>query len=174
MFDAQHSENTAHPLRVTPLSHLARDGGLGLGPERSYLAPILFWVAGGQGRFSVHGELRGYTAHNAIFLPANMSHSIEISPRSQGTAVFFADQSLLPFPDQLLHLRLHGVQLQSQIGGLIEDLRLEAQGNAPDRDQVLHHRAALTLLWLNRQTGKVQVPQQRVADMLRAIAHPKR
>lgn len=173
MFDAQHSENTAHPLRVTPLSHLARDGGLSLGTERSYIAPILFWVAAGQGRFSVDGELRGYTSNNAIFLPANVSHSIEIPARCQGTAVFFADQQLLPFPDRVVHLRLQGVQIQSQIGGLIEDLRAEAQGNAIDRDEVLFHRAALTLLWLNRQTGRIQAPQQRVTDMLRAIAQPK-
>lgn len=174
MFDAQHSESTAHPLRVTPLSQLARDGSLALGPERSYIAPILFWISAGQGRLSVDGELRGYTSNNAIYLPANVSHSIEVSPRCQGTAVFFADQQLLPFPTQAVHLRLHGVQVQSEISGLIDDLRTEAQGTAVDREEVLYHRAALTLLWLNRQTGRIQAPQQRVTDMLRAIAQPKR
>ena len=174
MFDAQY-ENVSHPLRVTPLSQLARAGGLGLGAERSYMAPVLFWIAQGQGRFSVEGAMRGYTSHNAIFLPANVAHSIEISPRCQGTAIFFAEKSHLPFPAQELHLRLQGVQTQSEMSGLVEDLRVEAQGRNADRDLVLYHRAALTLLWLNRQTGRLPVVQDhRVSDMLRAIAQPKR
>lgn len=172
MFDAQHTDATARTMRVSPMSCLVRDASLGA--ERSYMAPILFWIAHGQGRYSVNGELHGYTANNAIFLPANTSHSIELTSRCQGTAVFFADQSRLNFPDQVVHLRLQGVQAQAEIGALIEDLRVEAQGTAEDRDEVLYHRAALTMLWLNRQGGKKHVPQPRVSDMLRAIAQPKR
>ncbi|WP_172330793.1 hypothetical protein [Mangrovicoccus sp. HB161399] len=174
MFDAQYSENVSHPLRVVPLSQLARAGGLGLGAERSYMAPVLFWIAHGQGRLSVGGALRGYTGHNAIFLPANLSHGIEISPRCQGTAVFFAEKSMLPFPPTELHLRMQGVQVQSEMNQLIEELRLESLSDSPDRDLMLFHRAALMLLWLNRQSGKPHVPSVQVSDMLRAIAQPKR
>ncbi|MBE3637085.1 hypothetical protein [Mangrovicoccus algicola] len=174
MFDAQGSENVSHPLRVVPLSQLARAGGLGLGAERSYIAPVLFWIAHGQGRLSVGGQLRGYTGHNAIFLPGNLSHGIEISPRCQGTAIFFAEKSMLPFPPNELHLRMQGVQMQSEMNALIEDLRQESQGTSPDRDLVLYHRAALMLLWLNRQAGRPHVPNVQVSDMLRAIAQPKR
>ncbi|WP_138465524.1 hypothetical protein [Poseidonocella sp. HB161398] len=174
MFDAQYNENVSHPLIVVPLSQLARAGGFGLGAERSYMAPVLFWIAHGQGRLSVDGELRGFTGHNAIFLPANLSHGIEISPRCQGTAVFFAEKCMLPFPQQQLHLRMQGVQVQSEMNALIEDLRHESSSDSPDRDLMLFHRAALMLLWLARQTGRPHVPSAQASDMLRAIAQPKR
>ncbi len=168
MFDAQHSDSPAHPLRLTPLSQLARDASLGLSNERSYMVPVMFWVANGQGRYSIEGSLRGYTSNNVIFLPATLAHSIDISSRCHGTAVFFADRSQLPFPTEPMHLRLCGVQAQTEFAGLIEDLRTEAQGNLPERDTALYHRAALMLLWLRRHSGRLPAhADARVSDMLR-------
>ncbi|MEM8553944.1 MAG: hypothetical protein AAGF71_03855 [Pseudomonadota bacterium] len=162
-------------MRVAPLSQLAREAGLSLGNERAYLAPALFWVAHGQGRYSMEGQLRGYTANNVIFVPANVGHSIEISPRCQGTALFFSEQNALPFPDEPMHLRMVGVQAQSEMASMVEEMRVESQGTADSRDLVLYHRAALMLLWLQRQSGKSPAqPTHRVTDMLRAIAQPGR
>lgn len=172
MFDAKQSDTVTgrHPVRVTPLTQLARDGSLGLTRERSYMAPVLFWIANGQGRFSVNGDLRGYTANNVIYLPANLVHGIEIAPRCYGSAVFFANPADLPLPPDMLHLRLHGVRAQTEMSGLIEDMRRDAESTAPDSALVLFHRAALTLLWLRRQSGQVNRPTAGVTDMLRSIA----
>ncbi|MGB0660126.1 MAG: hypothetical protein ACPGNV_08085 [Mangrovicoccus sp.] len=172
MFDAQHADSSAGPMTVANLGHLAREAGLNIDVERTHISPVLFWFTSGQGRLRIDGELRGYTAHNALFLPANTPYALEITNRTQGSAVFFANQTSLPFPKELMHLRLHGVQLQSQLNALIEDLHEEARGDAADRDQAMHHRAALTLIWLARNSGKRPPQGQNVTDVLRALARP--
>lgn len=175
MFDAQYSESATHGLRVVSLSQLARDGSLALGAERTYMHPVLFWISAGQGRLSVDGELRGFNSHNAIFFPANVPHSIEVTPRCHGTAIFFAEKCPLPFPAEELHMRFKGVQAQTEMAAYIEDLRSEASSDLPDSGVALYHRAALTLLWLNRQSHAHQpvARDANASDMLRAIVDPR-
>ncbi len=150
MFDAQAQDQSHRPLKAVPLAHLARQGRWSLDAPRSYLVPVLMWFTAGQGRLSINDEMRGFTANNAIFLPATSRHAFEVCGRTQGTALFLGTDDL-PMPGQMLHLRLTQLAEQIELNDLIEGFRRDAASAAPLAEQMLHHRAALIALWLSRK-----------------------
>ncbi|MFV0245589.1 MAG: hypothetical protein ACK5IB_11285 [Qingshengfaniella sp.] len=151
MFDSQSQDLAQRPLKAISLGHLARESRLGLNAPRTYLVPVLFWITAGQGRMTVDGTLRGYTAHNAIYLPANTPHSFDISARCQGAVAFFGGHGDLPRPSELIHLRVTQLQKQTELNQLLDGLRQDSACDAPYNGEILYHRAALTLLWLARE-----------------------
>ncbi|WP_193140702.1 MULTISPECIES: hypothetical protein [unclassified Meridianimarinicoccus] len=151
MFDSQSSDSTQRPLKAVPISQLARQGRWEIDTPRSYLVPVLLWFTCGQGRLSIGGEVRGYTAHNAIFLPANTSHACQALGRTQGTALFMGGRKDLPVPQEVLHLRLSTLQDQAELNQLVEGFRADCRSTLPLTDEVLHHRASLISLWLTRK-----------------------
>ncbi|OSP53645.1 hypothetical protein [Pseudoruegeria sp. SK021] len=148
MVDSTSHERGLRPLQAVSIGHLSREARWSLTTPRSYLVPVLFWFTGGQGRISVNGTLRGYTSHNAIFLPANTSHACEAMGRTQGTALFFGGRTELSGPSEMLHLRLSTIQQQTEMNQLVENFRQDCTSNLPLTDEVLYHRACLILLWL--------------------------
>ena len=65
------------PFRVLPLGRLAKGGRWRTEAMRSYGAPVLLWFTRGQGRITINGRTNGYTAHNAVFIPAGTMHGFE-------------------------------------------------------------------------------------------------
>ena len=151
MFETTMQDIAQRPLKAVPISHLVRESRWAIDAPRSYLVPVLLWFTTGQGRFAIGDDLRGYTAHNAIFLPANTLHTYEPCGRTQGTALFLGSRQDLPLPDGALHLRLIGLQQQTELTQLVEGFRQDATAGGPLSGEILHHRAALILLWLLRQ-----------------------
>ncbi|MGS4947689.1 hypothetical protein ACVDG3_19610 [Meridianimarinicoccus sp. RP-17] len=150
MFDSQSHDHAQRPPMAVPVSHLAREGRWAIDAPRSYLVPVLLWFTCGQGRLSVDGEMRGYTAHNAIFLPANTPHACEAFGRTQGTALFLGARGDLPVPADMLHLRLTALQQQTELNDLVDGFRRDCATAGPLGDEILYHRAALIGLWLTR------------------------
>lgn len=169
MHDSKSQETAQRPLMAVSIGHLSREGAWGLDAPRSYLVPVLFWFTCGQGRISVNGTIRGYTPHNAIYLPANTAHACETSSRVQGTVLFFGGRTELPGPSEPLHLRLSTIQQQAEMNQLVECFRQESTSVQPFADQILYHRAALILLYLaqkalqdpSRQIMSASVPATR-------------
>lgn len=159
MFDSQSHDHAQRPPKAVPVSHLAREGRWTIDTPRSYLVPVLLWFTCGQGRLSVDGSIRGYTAHNAIFLPANTPHACEAFGRTQGTALFLGGRGDLPVPTGLLHLRITALQQQTELNDLVDGFRRDCATAGPLGDEILFHRAALIGLWLTRyglMTGAAQ------------------
>ena len=150
MFDSQSPDHIQRPPMAVPVSHLAREGRWAIDAPRSYLVPVLLWFTCGQGRLSVHGEMRGYTAHNAICLPANTPHACEAFGRTQGTALFLGARGDLPVPADMLHLRLTALHQQTELNDLVDGFRRDCATGGPLGDEILYHRAALIGLWLTR------------------------
>lgn len=174
MFDSRTQDAVQRPLKAVSLSHLARESKLGMDAPRSYLVPVLFWITNGQGRISVRDDVRGFTPHNAIYLPPNTPHACEISARVSGSAVFFGGREALPCPQEELHLRITDHQQQSEMNHMIDLMRRESLSTSPLAPEILYHRAALTLLWLGQKTlasmtlsnqpnSEDEVPEQRQA-----------
>lgn len=159
MFDSQSHDQTQRPPKAVPVSHLAREAKWSIDTPRSYLVPVLLWFTCGQGRLSVNGEMRGYTAHNAIFLPANTPHSCEACGRTQGTALFLGARGDLPVPNTLMHLRLSALNQQTELNELIEGFRRDCATGGPLGDEILYHRAALIALWLTRHDLQKSAPR---------------
>ncbi|QDY69339.1 hypothetical protein [Qingshengfaniella alkalisoli] len=167
MFDTQSNDTMRRHFQIVSIGHLAKEGGWGVDAPRSYLVPVLLWFTSGQGRISIDGEVRGFTAHNAIYLPANTPVGCDVGKRTQGTAIFFGGHHPLPKPQETLHLRLHGLQKQTDFNQLIESLMLANGDPSVYRDEMVFHHAALTLLWLARES---HVPQ---AKLKLLTSHPE-
>lgn len=152
MFDNQSQDLAQRPLKAVSLGHIARESRMGMDAPRTYLVPVLFWITSGQGRMMIDGNMRGYTSHNAIYLPANTPHALDVGSRTHGSVAFFGGGSDLPRPSETIHLRITELQKQSELNqlmeGLIED---SADDSSPFRQEVIHHRAALTLLWIAQE-----------------------
>lgn len=153
MFENQPQDSAQRPLKAVPISRLARDGRWSLDAPRTYLVPVLMWFTVGQGRIAIGDAVRGYTANNAIFLPANTQHACETLGRTQGTALFLGGREDLVVPSEILHLRLAALKPQAELNQLVEGFRQDAASTAPFADEMLHHRAALISLWLARQAA---------------------
>ncbi|MEM1363273.1 MAG: hypothetical protein AAGF94_16420 [Pseudomonadota bacterium] len=153
MFDSNMPGHMQGAVHVASIAHVAREARWSLNAPRSYLVPSLFWFSSGQGRISFDDEMRGFTAHNALYFPANTPHAIEIAPRTQGMAVFFNAASGLACPECMMHLRLHGIDRQSELTRQIDDIARESSGHQPESDGFLFHQCALLMLWLRRHDG---------------------
>lgn len=151
MFDSQERDTGLRPLKAVSLGHIARESRMGLEAPRSYLVPVLFWITSGQGRIMLDGTVRGFTAHNAIYLPANTPHACEVGPRLQGSVVFFGGRDGLPGLSEPMHLRVTQLQKQTELNQHVEELRRASADTGPLQQEILFHRAALTLLWLARE-----------------------
>jgi len=151
MFDSQSPDQSQRPPKAVPVSHLAREAKWAIDTPRSYLVPVLLWFTSGQGRFNIDGEMHGYTAHNAIFLPANTAHACEACGRTQGTALFLGPRADLPVPAQTVHLRLTSLMQQTEMNDLVEGFRRDCAAGGPFATESLYHRAALIGLCLSRQ-----------------------
>ena len=67
--DARPRRRVSH-LRLVAIPRLAAGGRWRVEAMRSLSEPCLLWFTKGQGRITIAGVTRGYTAHNAIFIPA--------------------------------------------------------------------------------------------------------
>lgn len=164
MFDSQSKDSAQRPFHIVSVTHLAREGQWGIDAPRSYLVPVLLWFTSGQGRFMVDGIVRGFTAHNAIYLPANTPHTCDPGGRIQGSAVFFGGRNDLPFPDTGLHLRLQHLQKQAELNQLVDAMTRTADEKSAFCNEILFHQAALTLIWLIREAEAARYPT-RLADL---------
>lgn len=172
MFDSQGLDIAKRPLQAVSIGHLARESHFGLSAPRSYVVPVLLWLTCGQGRFSIDGKMRGYTAHNAIFMTANTSHAWDVGPRTQGTAVFFGGDGRLPLPEDSMHLRISSLQLQGEMNQHIDGLRRDSETPSPYAKEVLFHRAALTLLWLGQTALEADIAKRSASTAVAPPAMP--
>ncbi|MGB3314183.1 MAG: hypothetical protein WBB85_07205, partial [Albidovulum sp.] len=58
----------ASKLRIVPIPRLAAGGRWRVEAMRSLSEPMLLWFTKGQGRITIAGSTRGYTANNAVFI----------------------------------------------------------------------------------------------------------
>ena len=77
------------------------------------------------------GVTRGYTAHNAIFIPAGVMHGFEVGPQVFGTAVFFGTNCRVTLPAQPLHLRIREVHAQQELNVTLDAIQREMDSHDP-------------------------------------------
>jgi AraC-like DNA-binding protein len=138
-------------FRIVPLPRLSQGGRWRTEAMRSYSAPVLLWFTRGQGRITVAGSTRGFTAHNAVFLPPGTMHGFEMSGQVFGHAVFFPRDSALHLPDRAHHLRFRDAVEQNELSQMIEHLQREIDRDLPGSERALTLHAGLLAVWLDRQ-----------------------
>lgn len=137
--------------RIVPLPRLAQGGRWRTEAMRSYSGPVLLWFTRGQGRITVAGTTRGFTSHNAVYLPAGTMHGFEMSGQVYGHAVFFPRDAGLDLPDRPHHLRFRDAVEQNELTQMIEHLQREIDRNLPVAERAMTLHAGLLAVWLQRQ-----------------------
>jgi AraC-like DNA-binding protein len=141
-------------LRVTAIPRLAAGGRWRVEAMRAISEPMFLWFTKGQGRITIAGVTRGYTAHNAVFIPAGVMHGFEVGPQVFGTAVFFGKDTTVTLPDSPQHLRIREVHAQQEVNVILDCLTREIDSDTPAHDRASHHYLGLLGVWLERQSVK--------------------
>ena len=139
--------------RIMPVARLAVGGRWRVEAMRSLSEPLLLWFTRGQGRITVAGSTRGYGAHNAIFIPANVMHGFEVSPQVFGTALFFGRSSDATLPAQPLHLRIRDTAPQMELNATLDAILRENESGKPAHARATRHHLGLLGVWLERQAA---------------------
>ncbi len=143
------------PARLVAIPRLAAGGRWRVEAMRSISEPMLLWFTKGQGRITIAGVTRGYTAHNAIFIPAGVMHGFEVGPQVFGTAVFFGRESGIVLPSVPHHLRIRENSVQQELNVTLDMIGREMESTSPAHDRAAHHYLGLLGVWLERQVARV-------------------
>jgi AraC family transcriptional regulator, transcriptional activator of pobA len=158
------------PARLLAIPRLAAGGRWRVEAMRSISEPCLLWFTKGQGRVTISGVTRGYTAHNAIFIPPGVMHGFEAGPQVFGTAVFFGRNSDIVLPKAPLHLRIREVHAQQEVNILLDAIQREIESDIPAHDRATRHYMGLLGVWLERQAGKTDAEVARPDATRRLVA----
>ncbi|MDR5651275.1 helix-turn-helix domain-containing protein [Ruixingdingia sedimenti] len=139
--------------RLIAIPRLAAGGRWRVEAMRALSEPLFLWFTKGQGRITVAGATRGYTPHNAIFIPAGTMHGFEVGPQVFGTAVFFGRDCGLPLPAQPLHLRIRENSAQVDLNLTLDAIGREMAGDKPAHDRAAGYHLGLLSVWLERQAA---------------------
>ena len=155
-------------LRVMAIPRLAAGGRWRVEAMRAISEPMFLWFTKGQGRITIAGVTRGYTAHNAVFIPPGVMHGFEVGPQVFGTAVFFGRDTTVILPETAQHLRIREVHAQQEINVLLDSLQREIESDIPAHDRATRHHLGLLGVWLERQSVKAapETPQPDAARRL--------
>ncbi len=139
---------------------------------RSYGAPVLLWFTRGQGRITMNGRTSGYTAHNAVFIPAGTMHGFEMNSTVHGMIVVFPAgvEEQLSLPDDPVHLRLTDAEQHIELNRLIDAIQTELENGAAASDRALLSHAGLLSVWIERQMRGHEVEEPREDASVRLAA----
>lgn len=141
-------------MRLMAIPRLAAGGRWRVEAMRTLSEPCFLWFTKGQGRITVAGVTRGYTAHNAIYIPAGVMHGFEVGPQVFGTAIFFGKGSDVTLPATPLHLRIREVHAQQELNAVLDMIQREMDAGTPAHDRATRHYLGLLGVWLERQAVK--------------------
>jgi len=122
---------------------------------RSLEEPCFLWFNKGQGRITLAGQTRGYTAHNGIFIPKGVMHGIEVGAQVFGTAVFFGAESDQYLPLTPLHLRIREALVQQELNTILDGMQRELDTDQPGNLRAAQAFVQLLSVWIERQALRV-------------------
>ena len=149
------SQPTAASFRLVAIPRLAAGGRWRVEAMRSLSEPCFLWFTKGQGRITMAGVTRGYTAHNGIFIPAGVMHGFEVGPQVFGTAVFFGKDCAVELPKGPLHLRIREVHAQQELNVTLDAIQRELEADTPGHLKAAQAHLSLLAVWIERQAAKV-------------------
>ena len=160
----------SQPFRLVAIPRLAAGGRWRVEAMRSLAEPCFLWFTKGQGRITLAGVTRGYTAHNGIFIPPGVMHGFEVGPQVFGTAVFFGKDCPVTLPAKPLHLRIREVHAQQELNITLDCIQRELDSSVAAHDRAALHHLGLLGVWLERQALKTQAEVPRPDAAWRLVA----
>ena len=141
-------------MRLIAIPRLAAGGRWRVEAMRSLSEGCFLWFTKGQGRITIAGQTRGYTANNAIYIPPGVMHGFEVGPQVFGTAVFFGKNSTVTLPAEPQHLRIREVHAQQEVNVTLDMIQREMDSDTPAHDRATRHYLGLLGVWIERQASK--------------------
>ena len=138
---------------VTPLARLRARAEWRYGTLHSKPHAQLYWFTRGQGRFTIGAVTRGYGPNTAVFIPARVMMSLDLSPQAQGVLVKLPMDPTLGLPGNPFHIRVATVEAQSALSSYFDMIERELAGFETARDHALRAWALLISVWIT-DTGK--------------------
>ena len=157
-------------MRLVAIPRLAAGGRWRVEAMRTLSEPCFLWFTKGQGRITIAGMTRGYTAHNAIYIPAGVMHGFEVGPQVFGTAVFFGRDTSVTLPGTPQHLRIREVHAQQDLNMLLDMIQREMDADTPAHDRAARHYLGLLGVWLERQAVRAAPETPRPDAARRLVA----
>jgi AraC-like DNA-binding protein len=157
-------------MRLIAIPRLAAQGRWRVEAMRALSEGCFLWFTKGQGRITVAGQTRGYTANNAIYIPPGVMHGFEVGPQVFGTAVFFGKNSTVTLPSEPQHLRIREVHAQQEVNVTLDMIQREMDSDTPAHDRATRHYLGLLGVWLERQVSKASAEAPRPDAAKRLVA----
>ena len=142
-------------MRLVAIPRLAAAGRWRVEAMRTLSEPCFLWFTKGQGRITVAGVTRGYTAGNAILIPAGVMHGFEVGTQVFGSALFFGKDNSVVLPREPQHLRIREVHTQQELNVMLDMIQRELDSDVAAHERAAHHYVGLLGVWLERQINKV-------------------
>ena len=114
---------------------------------------LLIWITRGQGRVNIGGVLRGFGAHNAIFLPAGTLLALELGPQTLAHVIQAPPETIALRDRQPLHLRCRDSLLQAELTAEVEAMQREISRNRIYLRDALEAHLALVSVWIRREVA---------------------
>ncbi len=157
-------------MRLVAIPRLAAGGRWRVEAMRTLSEPCFLWFTKGQGRITIAGQTRGYTAHNAIYIPAGVMHGFEVGPQVFGTAIFFGRDTSVTLPATPQHLRIRDVHSQQELNMVLDMIQREMDADTPAHDRAARHYLGLLGVWLERQAVRAAPETPRPDAARRLVA----
>lgn len=142
-------------LRLTAIPRLSGGDRWRVEGMRSLDEACFLWFTKGQGRITIAGQTRGYTAHNGIFIPKGVMHGFEVGAQVFGTAVFFGEDESDDLPKAPVHLRIREVQAQQELNAMLDAIQRELDSDQPGNLRAAQAYIALLSVWIKRQSRRI-------------------
>jgi len=140
---------TAH-ARILTLAQWTEGGAWRAELPHSNPDHAMIWVTRGQGRAMIEGVRRGVGVHNALVIPANTLFSLDLGKQGFGLVCLVPPNGPVLMPDEPQHLRIRGVQAQSELTSILDAMQREQNAARPFMDEALNAEATLLTVWLRR------------------------
>lgn len=140
----------SQPIRILTLANWADGAAWRWELQHSLDAHALIWITRGQGLGIIEGRRRGIGVHNALALPANTLHSLDLGKQAYGLMTLIPAGGPILMPDEPQHLRIRDAQAQVELSSLLEALQREQTGARDFADEAMTAQAHLLTVWLRR------------------------
>lgn len=141
----------ANRLALTAIAQNATQGRWRTEAMRSHDSPRLLFIARGQGRITITGLTRGYSANNLIYIPPKTMYGFEVGPTVFGQMITIPTAMAPEWPDAPVHLRLRDMIAQKELMVHLDALERELLSELPGQNRAAHYQLGLLSIYFERQ-----------------------
>ena len=151
-------------LEMTTLAQLAQAERWDTEAMHASERHLLVWVTRGQGRVTMEGVTRNYSANTAMWIPAKLIHGYTLGKGVAGHAVHVPEGFVPGLPSKGMVVRLVDADERREMTDLVEGVWREASA-MPIQPAALRQRVEMVSGWLRRR-AEGRGPQERASERL--------